>query len=89
MKMESTIPGLVYPSARDDLVRTGQGFIDGRRRDDGAEGLWRVRNGLYDLDKFMKIHPGGSEWLALTKGTDVTELFEVYKYFNYLLCFIT
>lgn len=76
-KLKSSIPGLGYPSGRDDKLKTSKGFLDGRRRDDGAEGLWRIRNGLYDLNEFIKSHPGGEEWLQLTRGTDITEVFEV------------
>lgn len=76
-KFLSTLPGLKYPTGRDDFLKTGHGFIEGRKIDDGAEGLWRIRNGLYDLEKWVKIHPGGSKWLKSTKGTDVTEAFEV------------
>ncbi|XP_033219857.1 cytochrome b5-related protein [Belonocnema kinseyi] len=77
-KFLSTVPGLKYPTGRKDFLKTGHGFIEGRRIDDGAEGLWRIRNGLYDLGKWVKIHPGGSEWLTLTKGTDITEAFETH-----------
>lgn len=47
--------------------------------DDGSEdGLWRIRNSLYDLTDFIKIHPGGPDWLNLTKDTDITEAVEVH-----------
>ncbi|KAI9005561.1 hypothetical protein DFJ74DRAFT_773841 [Hyaloraphidium curvatum] len=42
----------------------------------GANGLWRVHDGLYDLNEFVDKHPGGKEWLELTRGHDITELFE-------------
>jgi hypothetical protein len=29
--------------------------------------LWRVHDALYDLSSFISVHPGGSEWLRLTK----------------------
>ena len=77
VKVKSSIPGLEYPSGRDDTLKTGKAFLDGRRHDDGAEGLWRIRNALYDLNGFIKSHPGGDEWLQLTRGTDITEAFEV------------
>lgn len=75
-KTESTIPGLVPLPSRNKVLRTPYAYLEGRRQIDGAEGLWRVRNGLYDLQDFIKFHPGGSEWLQLTRGTDITELFE-------------
>lgn len=45
---------------------------------DNAEGLWRVHDGIYDLTDFVDKHPGGSEWLQLSKGLDITEAFEVH-----------
>ncbi|XP_033226339.1 uncharacterized protein LOC117178905 [Belonocnema kinseyi] len=77
-KLESSIPGLGYPSGRDDPLKTGQGYLDGRKRDDGAEGLWRIKDDLYDLQNFVNSHPGGAEWINITKGTDITEAFEVH-----------
>lgn len=75
-KVESSVPGLVELPGRNNLIRTPYAFLEGRRAVDGAEGLWRVREGLYDLEDFAKFHPGGPEWIELTKGTDITELFE-------------
>ncbi|KAL3272609.1 hypothetical protein HHI36_014077 [Cryptolaemus montrouzieri] len=53
-------------------------WLDGRRKDDNLEGLWRIHDRLYDLDSFIKKHPGGPEWLRITKGTDITEAFETH-----------
>lgn len=77
MVEDSTVPGLVPLNARKDYKKTSLSFLEARKKVDGAEGLWRIRNSLYDLQTFVKLHPGGAEWLNLTKGTDVTELFEV------------
>lgn len=38
-----------------------------RCNDDNAEGLWRVHDKLYELGEFVDKHPGGKEWLQLTK----------------------
>lgn len=76
-RLKSSIPGLSEFPARFDKIPTGDGWIEGRRMVDGAEGLWRINDRLYDLTNFLAIHPGGSEWLTITKGTDITELFEV------------
>uniref|UniRef100_A0A1A9X0P9 Cytochrome b5 heme-binding domain-containing protein n=1 Tax=Glossina brevipalpis TaxID=37001 RepID=A0A1A9X0P9_9MUSC len=46
--------------------------------DDDAEGLWRIHDKLYDLSSFIKHHPGGAFWLEQTKGTDITEAFEIH-----------
>lgn len=51
-------------------------WLECKRDTDGAEGLWRIHDILYDLTDFIDRHPGGSDWLELTKGTDITELFE-------------
>ncbi|XP_014480430.1 PREDICTED: cytochrome b5-related protein-like [Dinoponera quadriceps] len=76
---DSTVPGLAHlEGVREDYKKTPTGFLEARRKVDGAEGLWRIRNSLYDLQTFMKFHPGGAEWINLTKGTDVTELFETH-----------
>ena len=74
---KSSVSGLSYFDAREDLIPSGHGFLEGRRRIDGAENLWRIENGLYDLESWAKLHPGGNEWILLTKGTDITEAFEV------------
>lgn len=39
------------------------------------EGLWVVENKVYDLTEFVGKHPGGSQWIELTKGQDLTEHF--------------
>jgi alpha-ketoglutarate-dependent taurine dioxygenase len=45
----------------------------------GADGeLWLVHGKLYDLSEFVSKHPGGPDWMLLTKGQDVTEAFEVH-----------
>ena len=35
---------------------------------------WRLHDDFYDLSDFD--HPGGREWIEMTKGNDITELFE-------------
>jgi cytochrome b involved in lipid metabolism len=50
--------------------------LDGKRLEDRAENLWRVHDTLYDFETFASHHPGGAEWLKITKGTDITEAFE-------------
>ncbi|CAH2071503.1 unnamed protein product, partial [Iphiclides podalirius] len=75
-KTHVSFPQLKYPSLRDDGPKDPVQWLTGKALDDGAEGLWRIQNKLYDLTKFIKKHPGGEEWLELTKGTDITEAFE-------------
>lgn len=56
-----------YPSHRRDLLNGCWKYMQGRRIDDNAEGLWRVHEKLYDLNEFIGKHPGGEQWLILSK----------------------
>lgn len=56
-----------YPSFRDDIFKGCWRWLEGRREDDNAEGLWRIHDKIYNLSEFINNHPGGSEWLILTK----------------------
>ncbi|KAG5676468.1 hypothetical protein PVAND_006300 [Polypedilum vanderplanki] len=67
-----------YPTYRDTLLKVPFRWLDGKRIDDNAEGLWRVHDKLYDLTDFIERHPGGKDWLEITKGTDITEAFETH-----------
>lgn len=67
-----------YPTYRDDKIKGCKRWLDGKRIDDNAEGLWRIHDKLYDLTDFVNRHPGGSEWLEVTKGIDITEQFETH-----------
>ncbi|XP_050298513.1 cytochrome b5-related protein-like [Anthonomus grandis grandis] len=53
-------------------------WLEDKVATDNAEGLWRLDDGLYDLTAFIHKHPGGAEWLELSKGLDITEAFEVH-----------
>ncbi|KAL1498215.1 hypothetical protein ABEB36_009049 [Hypothenemus hampei] len=53
-------------------------WLEDKVQIDNAEGLWRIHDGIYDLTEFIDKHPGGSEWIELSKGLDVTEAFEVH-----------
>lgn len=35
---------------------------------------WRIHDDFYDLTDFK--HPGGKEWILVTRGNDITEMFE-------------
>ncbi|RVE51825.1 hypothetical protein evm_003445 [Chilo suppressalis] len=73
-----SFPQLKYPSLRDGAARDPIQWLKGKAMDDGAEGIWRIHDKLYDFTSFMKRHPGGEEWLELTQGTDITEAFEAH-----------
>lgn len=68
-----------YPSFRDETIKGCWRWLEGRREDDNAEGLWRVHNKLYNLKDFSENHPGGKEWIHLT---------EVNSFKNFVTIFI-
>ncbi|XP_019869412.2 cytochrome b5-related protein [Aethina tumida] len=70
--------GIKYPTNRDHPLHSGHMWLEGKKADDGAEGLWRIHDDLYDFQDFVKSHPGGSMWLEVTKGTDITEAFHAH-----------
>uniref|UniRef100_A0A1B0CJ83 Putative delta 6-fatty acid desaturase/delta-8 sphingolipid desaturase n=1 Tax=Lutzomyia longipalpis TaxID=7200 RepID=A0A1B0CJ83_LUTLO len=57
MQKKGTSISRKYPSLRDIPTRTQYSWLEGRRLDDGAEGLWRVHDGIYDLTDFVEKHP--------------------------------
>lgn len=46
--------------------------------DNVVGGLWRIHGKAYDFTSFAAKHPGGKHWIELTKGLDITDLFEVH-----------
>ncbi|XP_050439634.1 cytochrome b5-related protein-like isoform X2 [Adelges cooleyi] len=74
----SSWPAWSNLQSTDKNTRSVDSWLNARRKEEGAEGLWRVHDGLYDLHEWIHKHPGGPQWLTITKGTDVTELFESY-----------
>ncbi|XP_070505347.1 cytochrome b5-related protein-like [Chironomus tepperi] len=72
-----------YPTNRDEsIIKLSQSWLETKRIDDEAEGLWRVHDKLYDLTDFIERHPGGAEWISLTKGVDITEEFETHHLYG-------
>ncbi|KAK4873788.1 hypothetical protein RN001_013148 [Aquatica leii] len=53
-------------------------WLKNKRDTDDLNGLWRVHDSIYDLTNFIQWHPGGQFWLEATKGTDITEAFEIH-----------
>uniref|UniRef100_V5GUE1 Cytochrome b5-related protein n=1 Tax=Anoplophora glabripennis TaxID=217634 RepID=V5GUE1_ANOGL len=71
--------GIVPPATRSrGYALTVDVWLNEKQDTDGAEGLWRIHDGIYDLQDFIEKHPGGSDWISITKGTDITEAFEVH-----------
>ena len=67
---------LKYPSLRDVPLRAAATWIEGKRTDDDCGNLWRVHDKLYDLTDFVERHPGGAQWIRVSRGTDITEAYE-------------
>jgi hypothetical protein len=67
MELKSSLPGLRYPTYRDAAVKSSNLWLEGRREDDNAEGLWRIHDNLYDFSSWVDRHPGGSDWIEVTK----------------------
>jgi hypothetical protein len=64
-----------YPSHRDDTVKGYWKWLEGRREDDNAEGLWRVHDKIYDLRDWADKHPGGRDWIEVTKVSYLKSIF--------------
>jgi len=56
-----------FPTNRDKSNISIDDWLQGREADDGAEGLWRIYDNLYDLTTFITSHPGGRDWIQLTR----------------------
>ena len=81
-----SFPQLKYPSLRDEPLRDPVQWLAGKAMDDGAEGLWRIHDKLYDLTRFIKRHPGGEEWLELTQVSDTYFcIFQLIKMSSFLM----
>ena len=81
---EEVLPGRTPLQRRNtQLIETPATWLadkaaDDQRRTGVTPGLWCVHGKLYDLSSFMARHPGGQEWLSMTRGSDITELVETH-----------
>lgn len=66
-RCQVSFPKLKYPLYRNETPKSASKWIQGRQMQDGAEGLWRVHDELYDFSEFISSHPGGEMWLKCTK----------------------
>ena len=74
-------PESFIPTGRDPAKLNAKQWLNNKVIDDGiGKNLWRIHDDLYDLSEFK--HPGGDQWIRLTKGTDITEAFEVAHVFK-------
>lgn len=76
-KRQISFPKLKYPITRDIEPRTAQQWLAGKQIQDGAEGLWRIHDDIYDLTDFVSSHPGGSQWLEFTKVISIHSFYLV------------
>lgn len=77
--LRSSFPGLwKYPTYLKEPMKHAELWMEGKKVDDNTGGLWRVHDALYDFTDWVYKHPGGSDWLKLTKGSDITEAFEAH-----------
>lgn len=77
--LQSSFPGLwKYPTYRKEPIKHAELWMEAKKVDDNTGGLWRVHDALYDFTDWIDKHPGGSDWLKLTKGSDITEAFEAH-----------
>jgi hypothetical protein len=65
---QSSLPGLwKFPTYRKELIKYALLWMEGKKVDDNTCGLWRIHDGLYDFSEWIYKHPGGSDWLEITK----------------------
>lgn len=56
-----------------------EAWLEARRKyNEKAGGLWRIEDKLYDLNAYVNEHPGGADWLEMTRGQDITEAFHAH-----------
>jgi len=65
-----------YPTNRVSPFKNAVNWLEDKKKDDNIGDFWRVHDKIYDVSPFIKNHPGGSEWLIMSRGLDITELFE-------------
>ena len=59
----------------------GQGGSSDQRGGVGAQGMWvTYRDGVYDVTDFVKIHPGGQQFIRMAAGGSVNALWSHWHY---------
>ncbi|KAI8608722.1 hypothetical protein BC830DRAFT_1174178 [Chytriomyces sp. MP71] len=62
---------------RDDPLHSGITYLRGIGKEENIPPtLWRLHNAFYDLTDFATLHPGGVDWIARSRGADITEAYE-------------
>ncbi|KAK4873787.1 hypothetical protein RN001_013147 [Aquatica leii] len=74
--------GIKKQNNKNTFFKSTYQWLEDKKIFDGAEGLWRIHDNLYDLTNFIDRHPGGKFWLEISKGLDITEGFESYHISN-------
>lgn len=57
----------IRPSYLFTELRSAENWLKHKHLDDNLQGLWRIHDGLYDLSGYIDKHPGGRQWLEITK----------------------
>lgn len=79
---QSTL-GFKYPPLRNNPLNIDELWLDDKRETDGAEGYWRIYDKLYDFVSFVDQHPGGKDWLLLTKVSKLSYLYYLLKFLTF------
>lgn len=75
--MSSSYCTIRGPSSKGVPFLSAEGWLRAKAVDDAVpDNCWRIHNNIYDLNDFYNSHPGGKFWIEMTKGTDITELYE-------------
>ena len=56
-----------YPTYRDKFLKSAYSWLVEKKKQDNAERFWRVHDKIYDLKTFAASHPGGNQWIQITK----------------------
>ena len=67
MKFKSCTIANQYPTYRDKFVKSVYSWLEEKQIQDNAESYWRIHDKIYDLNEFAAKHPGGKEWIQITK----------------------
>ena len=73
---------VVLPPDLNNSSPCPESWLAAKRKADSCDGetfscsedssTWRLHDDLYDLTSFVEKHPGGRDWILMTRGTDIT-----------------
>lgn len=62
---------LKFPLYRDSVSPSAFEWIQRKKDFDNIGNLWRIHDGLYDLTDFVQKHPGGVQWIASSRVSEI------------------